>query len=296
MSTEIRIGSSDIAAICGLTPQWRTPLQVWAEKTGKLEKPAQNNAMWLGTALEPVIGAYWSRESGLEVQPNTKMFRLAPEEWAVAIPDFFYQAGSDICVLECKHRNWFSRTILEEGKAPDADVVQVMWQLGVMGFQRGELAALVDKDLYRVPIEYNYGLFTALLEAAARFREFCLTDTPPEVMAQDVEVLKRLHTLRDESIVELPVEAEILFQNYERTRQERLHLENQAKQCAEVEDKIKADLLLKIGNASVGRVGNYEIRVKTSERKGFEVKPSTQTKITIKQLEAKDGTKTTGAN
>jgi len=47
------IGASDMAAIMGLSP-WRTPYDVWAEKTGRLvdEADPDNEVMALGTLLE----------------------------------------------------------------------------------------------------------------------------------------------------------------------------------------------------------------------------------------------------
>ena len=48
------IGGSDIGAICGLN-KWRTALDVFLEKTGQAQEKEPNEAMRLGTCVEPYI-------------------------------------------------------------------------------------------------------------------------------------------------------------------------------------------------------------------------------------------------
>lgn len=52
------IGASDAPIICGLSP-WKSPLQLWMEKTGKIGQPdnSDNFAIQRGIRLEPVVCA-----------------------------------------------------------------------------------------------------------------------------------------------------------------------------------------------------------------------------------------------
>ena len=60
------ITGTDAAAILGLTPAWRTPLQVWAEKTGRItpEDLGDIERIQWGNLLEPVVVAETLRRTG----------------------------------------------------------------------------------------------------------------------------------------------------------------------------------------------------------------------------------------
>ena len=53
-----RIGASDAPIICGLSP-WKSAIQLWMEKTGKITQPdsSGNFAIQRGIRLEPVVRA-----------------------------------------------------------------------------------------------------------------------------------------------------------------------------------------------------------------------------------------------
>jgi len=63
------IGGSDAGAILGVNP-YRTPLQVWLEKTGKAEPDdlSDNEAVTWGNVLEDTIAREYSRRTGHRVQ------------------------------------------------------------------------------------------------------------------------------------------------------------------------------------------------------------------------------------
>ena len=64
------IGGSDVAAIMGLSP-WKSPLEVWLEKTNRAESPdlSGKEAVAMGTELEgDVLEMYRRRHPGSRVQ------------------------------------------------------------------------------------------------------------------------------------------------------------------------------------------------------------------------------------
>ena len=75
------IPASDAAAILGLSP-WKSPLDVWLEKTGRAPiqeiAPKREDLFFLGHQLEPAIAAMYSRKTGrelLQVQENRGLLR-----------------------------------------------------------------------------------------------------------------------------------------------------------------------------------------------------------------------------
>lgn len=81
------IGASELAAILGLDP-YRTPLDVWMEKTGRAAQFGGNEATFRGNALEDAVGAYMAREIGSDwkqikggqfVHPDFPIVRCNPD-------------------------------------------------------------------------------------------------------------------------------------------------------------------------------------------------------------------------
>jgi putative phage-type endonuclease len=61
-----RVGGSEAAAACGVDP-FRSRIMLWAEKTGRVERP-ESPAMRMGTLLQPTVAALVEDE-GYEVMP-----------------------------------------------------------------------------------------------------------------------------------------------------------------------------------------------------------------------------------
>ena len=63
------IGGSDVASLLGLS-KWKSALELWLEKTGQADAfSVENEAMYWGNVLEPVIRTQFSELTG---KPVTK--------------------------------------------------------------------------------------------------------------------------------------------------------------------------------------------------------------------------------
>lgn len=60
------IGGSDVAAILGISP-WRTPLDVYLDKTGRAVEVPPTEAMRLGTELEDYVARRYAEQTGATV-------------------------------------------------------------------------------------------------------------------------------------------------------------------------------------------------------------------------------------
>ena len=80
------IGGSDVAPILGLS-RWKTPLDVYLDKTGQAPAQAESEPMLWGTLLEPVILSEFARRTGFEVHKPTGMLRDEKRPWMLASLD-----------------------------------------------------------------------------------------------------------------------------------------------------------------------------------------------------------------
>lgn len=99
------IGSSDAAAICGLSP-WRTNVQVWMEKTlrSEAEDISGKKSVRRGAMLEPIIRTIVAKEAKIEVLAFNKRYFAADMRCAAEI-DFEFEIDGEIYNGEIKTAN-----------------------------------------------------------------------------------------------------------------------------------------------------------------------------------------------
>src|SRR5690606_1132885 len=139
----------------------------------------------------------------------------------------------------------------KDGKAPLYAQAQLQWYLGVSGYSKGWIAALIGGNSYvEVEIERDQQVIDHLLEMAAEFWRCVETRTPPEWDGSDAssQLLSRLYPEGDpEKRILLPLEAEALIRQIEEAREEEKAAEARRK---EAENRLKALL----GEAEVGLI------------------------------------------
>ena len=211
------IGSSDVAAILGLSP-WQTPLETWARLTGLVPRytatdtPSQRRGRIMEGALLAALsdelgGVSIVRGPAIHEEP---WVAPPPYEWAHARPDGWHIASDGLRFIdEAKTARRFSEEEWGEDGSDGVPVyyaAQVVWQMGVANLAgRGPFSAAYlvafspmtdDFRVYRV--EHDEARFRGLLEAVRSWRErHVLTGDPPRVHAADLPLLARVFPGRD---------------------------------------------------------------------------------------------------
>jgi len=165
------IGSSDAAALVGLDP-WKSPLDVWLDKTGQAENVA-NIPMRMGNALEPLVAELYSEKfSGIELSLSDTCFH-SDSDWMLATPDrLVLENGTPVKIVECKTAaGWRLDGWGDEGtdEIPDAYLCQVQWQMLVTGIPLCDVAALIGSRLRVYTIAMDVDLCVSLADAARVF-------------------------------------------------------------------------------------------------------------------------------
>lgn len=181
------IGSSDIAALVGADP-YRTPLDVWLDKTGRGADGIETRPMRLGKKLEPVILSEYEHETGRLARLNSLLHVHPALEIAVATPDAFEVESRDGIEMKApglrQAKRWGPSG---SDEVPEQYLAQCAWQMAVTGRDRWHLAALLGGQEFRVyRIERDRELEEGLLEAAARFwRDHVVVDRAPALDASE---------------------------------------------------------------------------------------------------------------
>lgn len=198
------IGGSDISAVMGLN-RWKTPLKLWAEKTGKIEKPDLSNieAVELGTDLEDFVAQKFSKKTGLSVRRQSKQYIHKEYDFMVGHIDRLI-VSSD-ALLECKTCSLWKKDEWGGDDIPQEYILQVMWYLGITGRKTGYIAVLIGGQSFKYKqIEFDAELFEQMVVAAKDFWNCVKNDTPPAILPADSETLLELYPSHSDEILENP--------------------------------------------------------------------------------------------
>lgn len=186
------IGSSDIAAIVGLST-FKGAWAVWCEKTGQdigVEDP-ENEAMALGTALEPAVLKLYAERNGVEILPGFQVqhpketWRRAQVDGAVKGYPIGLEAKTGGLVGFLPSGLWG-----EDGtdQVPQSYLCQAHWILSLKP-EWGTIhvpALLGGKGFCVYGVERHLEFEEWLVEQARRFwHDHVLKKVPPEVDASD---------------------------------------------------------------------------------------------------------------
>ena len=221
------IGGTDISAILGLNP-WRTPTDVWMEKTDRAQPehtPDALERMHWGIVLEDVVARHYAERTACRVQRINAMMHhpdldiaLANVDRAIVHPGSRARwngqkmLGADE-ILECKTAHALAANSDEWG-APGTDEVpahywmQVQWYLGITQVPVGRLAVLFGGQKFAIyTIEHDPDLFSdLLLEADTWWQNHMIADLPPDPHSE-AEARQRWQSHADgkESIVDVEI-------------------------------------------------------------------------------------------
>jgi putative phage-type endonuclease len=138
------LGASEVPAIVGADGAWDSPLNIWAIKTGLIPPQSDEDIeehVELGTLLEPVIAALYTRrtgnqliESGTLVHPNDPLQIATPDRLVIGKP----------WIVQIKKVRSRSNAWGREGtdEIPESVLAQCQWELSVTGREIAEVPVL----------------------------------------------------------------------------------------------------------------------------------------------------------
>jgi putative phage-type endonuclease len=261
------IGGSDVAAVLGLS-RWKTPLQLWAEKSGELEAEdiSGKEYVQLGIELEDFVAKKFEKETGKKVRRDRREFQHPSFPYMVAHIDRRIQGEDEI--LECKTCSAWKAKEWEGEEIPMEYILQCQWYMGITGKSKCYLAVLIggQKFVWK-ELTLDQGLFLSMVSAVQKFWEMVEKKVPPAAMSGDKDVLGKLFR-EDEGSAYEPTESEMEeINNLMSHRQDlQLALESVKTEIEECENKVKE----KIGACSQVETDRFKISWKTQTRRSVD--------------------------
>lgn len=253
------LGGSDIAAMLGLS-KYKTPYQLWLDKTGRETQDAQNEAAYWGNTLEEVIAKEYAKRNGVKIQRVNQVlvgdqpYMLGNIDRAVVNPaisgNVRYKEGFGLTtdrILEVKTSSgWLEKLWGDDDEAiPDYYLSQTQWYMGNLGehIHTCDLAVLIGGQKYR---QYRIGrddeLIAILKDEAVKFwNEYVLADTPPDPTTIG-DCLHRWSTHTDGKVIDADPDLLALIIEYREMKQ--------AMKSGETEiDRLYLEIIKKIEDA-----------------------------------------------
>lgn len=288
------LGGSDLGAVLGLNP-YRTPYQVWMEKTGRAEPFEGNLQTRFGTFAEQFVADEYSAITGNRVQKFNSMLRhpdapLIGHVDRLVIPPGKQRAAHRLEIrtdrgLECKtaHALAASRNggwgELGTDQVPEHYLVQCAAYMALTGCSFWDLAVLFGNSDFRVfHLERDFELEAALVEESSRWwRDHVLADVPPDP-SSEAEARQRWSAHRPGSTVELDETAA-------RDLRELARVKAEIREREKLEQEIRDRLIPRLADAEVVTFGGRTLATfktnKFSQRTDWqgvaaELKPSSE--------------------
>jgi putative phage-type endonuclease len=175
------LGGTDVAAVLGLNP-WRTPLQVWLDKTDPQPDPGGGYAMRRGVELEAFLAREYVRaHPGVVLEKPPALITHPRLPWLRASLDRIAHHPDRSVVVELKtagHRaltDWWDDT----RRIPDHYAVQTLTYLMVTGLDEAHVVADLAGEWAERVIHRDLEWEAAAEPLLTHFWQLVETRTPP---------------------------------------------------------------------------------------------------------------------
>ncbi len=259
------IGGSDAATVCGLNP-YNSLIELWADKTGRLEDKPDNEAMREGRDFEEYVAKRFCEATGKKVRRRNAMFQHDTYDFILA--DIDREVVGENAGLECKTTNAFSKSDFENGEIPLYYAVQCRHYMNVMGYDKMYLAVLVlGKAFYWFEIPYDASEGEALLRLEISFwNDHIVPDVRPEPDGSESagRVLEQLYHEQNENAITL-FEQEENAREYAAVKAQISELEKRA-------DTIKQTIITALDGNTDGYTEAFKVSWKEQQRVSLDSK------------------------
>jgi len=265
------IGGSDAAVACGLSP-YKTQYQLYLEKRGEApdDEPENPERLEWGVRLEDAIAEAYAQRTGRRVHRVNRILRSAEHPFMLANLD--RRIVGERRGLECKNVDALAFKFGEWGEGideiPSTYHLQIEHYLAVTGYETFDLAALIGGNTLRIyTIPRDEELIATLVDLEAAFWRCVELGVAPDV-ASVADARARFPKSVATAIEATPEILEDL---------DRLVVLSQNTKTAEGElDATKGRICAYMGECEELTFDGKRLATwKTSERKGYVVKPST---------------------
>lgn len=273
------VGASESPILCGHGYAGTSVWALWQAKTNGIRPDFPESLlkkMRIGQLMEPAIRRMFQEETGLEIHEDyPHVIRIHPEHEFIGctLDGLFEHPEYGLCVAELKNISDHNAQEWDDDDCgPLKYQIQVQQQMDVMDVDHGALVALIGGERLVIKWQHrNERFVSGLVDTIRRFWRLVETgiEPPMDKAAASSDVLRLLHPNDDGTVVPMPDDAERWDARRDKLKALKSRID---KKIAEYDNLIKQA----IGDATYGLLRDGSCYSwKTSNRDGYEVKPTT---------------------
>jgi len=263
------VGGSDASVICGVN-RFKSPVELWQEKTGQIPDREAGEAAYWGTQLESLVRAEFTKRTGIEVITVNKILQsklyphmLANVDGVCRHPEY----GK--CVFEAKTANAFKVGEWENDAVPYEYILQVQHYMSVVGYDVAFVAVLIGGNTFQWRlVERDEEIISMLIRYETDFWSHVEDDVPPPPDGSQACAKflgQRFPNSIPQSRIVLPDSAVALIEQFDTAKE-------QAEKYTELKREAENRLKQMLGDNEVGIIGENSIRWQTISKEGFDSK------------------------
>lgn len=239
------LGSSDMASILGVDP-WRNAYDVFLEKTGKVEDLKENEAMYLGTALEDGVLTFAEDQLG-KLKRNqyrsAQGFPIASNIDAIVVASEEPVEAKTAGLLGPMAEPWGDPGTDD---LPDRVIIQAHCHMLCTDKEICHVPALLGgKGFVMYHVTLDKVILDLIMEKSTEFwDDYVLKDVPPPDVMPSYAMAKRMKRTPGK-VVKID---EVLVVNWESAK-------GNLKVAKEIREAAEAELLTALGDADAGEYG-----------------------------------------
>lgn len=180
------IGGSDVVAICGLN-KYKSPVEVWMEKTGQSMPKEQSESAYWGTILEPLVRQEFTLRSNMKVKLKQCILKHPKHDFMIAnIDGVVIDTNHGECLFEAKTASAYKQSQWEDA-IPEEYMLQIQHYIAVTGYHRTYIAVLIGGNQFKYEvIERDDELIEMIVKLEYNFwNNYVLTNTPLPIDGSD---------------------------------------------------------------------------------------------------------------
>lgn len=212
------IGGSDASVVCGVS-RYKSPVELWMEKTGQLPSQETGEAAYWGNLLEALVREEFTKRTGIAVTKPTVLYQSVEHPFMLANVDGLCQDPvHGPCIFEAKTASAYKVGEWKDA-IPDEYMVQIQHYMAVTGYQGAYIAVLIGGNTFRWRfVERDEELIAMLVSLEAGFWEHVRKGTPPALDGSDASarfLAERFPNSVPQSEIALPRNAQKLLSQYD---------------------------------------------------------------------------------
>lgn len=262
------IGGSDASVVCGIN-KYKSPIELWMEKTDQLPYQEAGEAAYWGSVLEDIVRSEFTKRTGIDVQIVKQLLQSKEYPFMQANLDGICESPEyGTCIFEAKTASAYKANEWDNS-IPAEYMLQIQHYMAVTGYKGTYIAVLIGGNTFKWKfVERDEEIIAMLVNLEADFWDHVTSLTPPPIDGTDAcakFIAERYSDSVSGSRVDLQDKAERLLLEYD----EAAELLNAA-----TERKQKAENQLKelLGANEVGICGNRIISWKTTVQERLDSK------------------------